>query len=91
MSSFKHIPSEPVAVIIAFKRKNGPADSRSFTLPIDETYDYEKFMNRITEKFKLREPFNKYYTLEYEYNKKQQQNNRITASLRNLLILTFQS
>ena len=72
MTSFKHIPEEPVAIIIALKRKNGQDDYRSFTLPKEATYDYEKFIIRITEKFKLREPFNKYYILEYEYSRHKQ-------------------
>lgn len=54
--------------MIALKRKNGQDDYRSFTLPFDDTYDYEKFIIRITAKFKLREPFNKYYVLEYKVN-----------------------
>ena len=64
MSRF--IPDDPVAIIINYKRRNNKkSDYRAFTIDKEDTYNYDKFIDQITVKFKLERPFNDHYILKY--------------------------
>ena len=55
-----------MAIIIKYKRKNNKkSDYRAFTIDKEDTYNYDKFIDQITVKFKLERPFNDHYILKY--------------------------
>ena len=62
----RFIPDDPVAIIIKYKRKNDKkSDYRAFTIDREDTYNYDKFIDQITIKFKLEQPFNDHYVLKH--------------------------
>ena len=44
-------------------------DHRAFTIDKEDTYNYDKFIEQITVKFKLQRPFNNHYILKHEFAK----------------------